>query len=95
MKKVSTGFIAIVLAFGAVAFTKASAPKSTLVTEYWFEVDGSGNPITEPSLVTDPTSFGCDNTSSILCAKAYSQVTHDASGYHAAGMLLDSFNKTR
>ena len=60
MKKFLFGFLALILALGAVAFTKADqSPKDSY---YWFQYDASGNEITQSSvpasLATDPASCG-------------------------------------
>ena len=71
MKKFLFGIFALILAFGAVAFTKPE--RSVKAGSYWFQLDASGNPQTttvQPMLnTTDP--YACPG-GSVYCARAYS-----------------------
>ncbi len=53
MKQFLMGVFAVMLAFGAVAFTKAD--KSPKLTYYWFQYDASGNQITQSAVPTAMT----------------------------------------
>ena len=72
MKKVMLGLFALILAFGAVAFTRAEkAPKANL---FWFLTDASGNQIVKSTVPTatstDPA--GCPVSAAIYCSRGYS-----------------------
>jgi hypothetical protein len=89
MKKLSIGIFAIIMAVGALAFTKANAPKPKVLTNYyWFQVDGSGNPIpiTPPAMPPyedeSLNPFGCANQVAPACAKGYNGVTTNGAGQY-------------
>ncbi len=76
MKKLLIGFFALLLAFGAVAFTKEKDDRSPKTTYYWFPLNAGGTPQSvtiQPTLMsTDP--YGC-TASTNNCAQGFSSYT--------------------
>lgn len=87
MKKFLFGVFALLLAFGAVAFTKED--KSAKTGSYWFQLDVGGNPIatTTQPVLSAPDPYACPG-GTVYCARGYSTfqtipgtpVTYQASG---------------
>jgi len=89
MKKLPYGLLAILLAVGAMAFTKANTQHAARTSYYWFETDAVGNvidPSTEPPLsASDP--FDCGNLTTIGCSKAFDSFQQSGDVYVPDGSL--------
>ncbi|QEC67921.1 hypothetical protein FRZ67_11645 [Panacibacter ginsenosidivorans] len=93
MKKIATGFAAIIMAVAAFAFTKPSNVK--FADPYWFTTDDNGNVNNSmgvpPQQSSDP--FGCSGTVK-GCSKAYTSYVLISPGvYGPSGTLTITHKK--